>query len=382
MIKSARLRIHPPILSQGLRSTAFVSRPISIKLTELCDRVLNVGDLEDRGFEFRPIFPFVDLEILHYPKMEYAYFPSAGSISQNECYVRIFVMKYIGRWRIALCRTEKWRSFVLSSLSAIPCRPLLAETCLDSRNCLEIFDPFSRENPFTTVSTEVFTAFALGSRRNPNLWSQIEGRRQSRRAPRFRPRSGRGGTSTSTTSISPIRLLGRSVVPDSGVFRIRDDEAVSGPGAPDQRLLPGDPAIVDIRRSDRRTRDAAGGADHDQRLCNPQTCRQPRDCPRRSRSRRYRNITSNAASASATRSPCSRTIASMVVSGFDWPLPASPRPRERLSRSPSRRANGRAPHRCGRPSAGRPGLQPRRAPRGGVAGPRRIAASVRAASRR
>ena len=55
---------------------------------------------------------------------------------------------------------------------------------------------------------------------------------------------------------------------------------------------------------------------------------------------------------------------------------------ERLNRSPSRRASGRAPRRCGRPSAGRPGPQPRRAPKGGVAGPRRIAASVRAASRR
>ena len=65
------------------------------QLTDLFNDILNVGDLEDRGFEFRPIFPFVDLEILHYPRMEYALFPPAGFISQNECYVRVFVMKYI-----------------------------------------------------------------------------------------------------------------------------------------------------------------------------------------------------------------------------------------------------------------------------------------------
>ena len=44
-------------------------------LTRLCDEILNIGDPNDRGFEFRPVFPFVDLEVLHYPKMEYGLFP-------------------------------------------------------------------------------------------------------------------------------------------------------------------------------------------------------------------------------------------------------------------------------------------------------------------
>ena len=71
-------------------------------LTKLCNDLLNIGDLDDRGFTFRPMFPFVDLEVLHYPKMEYAVFPQFGTISQHECYIRVFVMKYlsIGGWLV------------------------------------------------------------------------------------------------------------------------------------------------------------------------------------------------------------------------------------------------------------------------------------------
>jgi hypothetical protein len=130
------------------------------KLTDLCNDILNVGDLEDRGFEFRPIFPFVDLEILHYPRMEYALFPPAGFISQNECYVRIFVMKYIAFGN----------TFVPDGEIAVFCPMLIVSNPLSAfagrdvlgfPKLLGSFDAFSPEKPFTIVSTDVFTSYEL-----------------------------------------------------------------------------------------------------------------------------------------------------------------------------------------------------------------------------
>jgi len=63
-------------------------------LSDLCKR-LNIGTPERRGFEYRPILPFVDLEILHYPWImsEDQKFNSGWS-TQQECYFRIFVGRY------------------------------------------------------------------------------------------------------------------------------------------------------------------------------------------------------------------------------------------------------------------------------------------------
>ena len=58
----------PPFQFPNVKINSFRLSVDLDKLTDLCDEILNVGDLEDRGFEFRPIFPFVDLEILHYPE--------------------------------------------------------------------------------------------------------------------------------------------------------------------------------------------------------------------------------------------------------------------------------------------------------------------------
>ena len=58
----------PPYTFPGVKINSFRLKADLDKLPKLCDDVLNVGDLGQRGFEFRPIFPFVDLEILHYPE--------------------------------------------------------------------------------------------------------------------------------------------------------------------------------------------------------------------------------------------------------------------------------------------------------------------------
>ena len=64
-------------------------------LTELCNARLNIGKGEKRGFEYRPILPFVDLEVLHYPRMVSAN-PrfNYGWLTQRECYFRLLVGRY------------------------------------------------------------------------------------------------------------------------------------------------------------------------------------------------------------------------------------------------------------------------------------------------
>ena len=64
-------------------------------LTELCNARLNIGTRDKRGFEYRPILPFVDLEVLHYPRMLSAN-PQFewGWLTQRECYFRLIVGRY------------------------------------------------------------------------------------------------------------------------------------------------------------------------------------------------------------------------------------------------------------------------------------------------
>ena len=243
-------------------------------LTALCDELLNVGDRGDRGFEFRPIFPFVDLEILHYPKMEYGLFPPAGFISQHECYVRIFVMKYIALGEHWFGPTAKFPSSAPCSLSSNRlvrfCRPGCDRI---SRNC---------------------SGASLRSRHQPVHHGQDGGisralrRARSRLKPSSRLRrpaeaqtpsdsplgNGLGGISMSSLWTRPpgrgevVRFLSRG-------FRMCDDETISGRDAPFQRLLPGDPPIIHLRRIHRRSRSAAADADHAQRLPKLPARRQP-----------------------------------------------------------------------------------------------------------
>jgi hypothetical protein len=64
-------------------------------LIEICNARLNIGTAEQRGFEYRPILPFVDLEVLHYPKMtsENPRF-NWGWTTQHECYFRLLVGRF------------------------------------------------------------------------------------------------------------------------------------------------------------------------------------------------------------------------------------------------------------------------------------------------
>ena len=124
-------------------------------LTALCDDLLNIGDPNDRGFEFRPVFPFVDLEVLSYPRMEYALFPPAGYVSQLECCVRFFVMKYIG------CHGWLWPNgeiavFCPSLIVSNPWSAFAGRDVLGYPKLLGDFTSFSPTDPSMTIKTEVF----------------------------------------------------------------------------------------------------------------------------------------------------------------------------------------------------------------------------------
>jgi hypothetical protein len=84
--------VFPDITIQSYRLPATLSN-----LQQLCDQLLNIGDLEDRGFEYVAVAGFVDMEIVTYPKMSFAESPysSWGFATQQEFYFRFFVWKFV-----------------------------------------------------------------------------------------------------------------------------------------------------------------------------------------------------------------------------------------------------------------------------------------------
>jgi Acetoacetate decarboxylase (ADC) len=84
--------IPPPYSFPGIRLTSFRLDADLIALQALCDRFLNIGNLSARGFEYRAIIPYVDMEILIYPRMETPFFKNY--MSQREIYFRFFVLKF------------------------------------------------------------------------------------------------------------------------------------------------------------------------------------------------------------------------------------------------------------------------------------------------
>jgi len=89
--------IPPPYEFPGIRMFSFRLPAKLSKLQKLCDDWLNIGTLFDRGFEYRAFLPFVDMELLTYPKMEFAEAPYSnwGFASQQELYFRFFVWRFV-----------------------------------------------------------------------------------------------------------------------------------------------------------------------------------------------------------------------------------------------------------------------------------------------
>ena len=88
--------IPPPSDFPGVTIMSFRLQAKAADLQKLCDKQLNIGTLEQRGFEYRVFLDFVDMEIVTYPRMEFAEAPYSkwGFASQQELYFRIYVWKF------------------------------------------------------------------------------------------------------------------------------------------------------------------------------------------------------------------------------------------------------------------------------------------------
>jgi hypothetical protein len=88
--------IPPPYDFPGVTIMSFRLPAKVAALQKLCDEQLNIGSLEQRGFEYRAFLDFVDMEIVTYPKMLFAEAPYSnwGFASQQELYFRIYVWKF------------------------------------------------------------------------------------------------------------------------------------------------------------------------------------------------------------------------------------------------------------------------------------------------
>jgi hypothetical protein len=89
--------IPPPYDFPGITIMSFRLPAMLDKLQALCDQFLNIGDPYDRGFEYRALLDFVDMEIVTYPKMLFGEPPydNWGFAKQHELYFRFFVWKFV-----------------------------------------------------------------------------------------------------------------------------------------------------------------------------------------------------------------------------------------------------------------------------------------------
>jgi hypothetical protein len=90
-------QVPPPYLFPGVTVRSFRLGADIFQLQAVCDKFLNIGSLLDRGFEYRAIAPFVDLEFLTYPRMLYGAAPYSnwGFSTQQELYFKFFVAKFV-----------------------------------------------------------------------------------------------------------------------------------------------------------------------------------------------------------------------------------------------------------------------------------------------
>lgn len=88
--------IPPPYKFPGITIMSFQLPATLANLQTLCDQLLNIGSLADRGFEYRAFTDFVDMEIVTYPKMLFDQppFSNMGYATQQELYFRFYVWKF------------------------------------------------------------------------------------------------------------------------------------------------------------------------------------------------------------------------------------------------------------------------------------------------
>ena len=98
--RDGEIQAPPPYSFPGVTIRSYRLLASWLKLRDLCDQQLNIGTLEERGFVYRPLplpVDFVDMEVLTYPRLvdDDPNSPFRGFITQQECYFRFIVVKYV-----------------------------------------------------------------------------------------------------------------------------------------------------------------------------------------------------------------------------------------------------------------------------------------------
>lgn len=89
-------QIPPPYDLSGITVRSFELAADMTALTSLCNKLLNIDSLDQRGFQYRPVLPYVALEVLTYERMisTVAPYSGMGFIQQNEIYFRMIVCRF------------------------------------------------------------------------------------------------------------------------------------------------------------------------------------------------------------------------------------------------------------------------------------------------
>ena len=97
IVRADNPEIPPPYDFPGITIMSFRLPATLANLQDLCDQLLNIGSPQQRGFEYRAVAGFVDMELVTYPTMVFAQAPynAWGFATQQELYFRFMVWKYV-----------------------------------------------------------------------------------------------------------------------------------------------------------------------------------------------------------------------------------------------------------------------------------------------
>ena len=180
-------QIPPPYWFPGVTIRSFRLTATLVALQALCDRLLNIGTLAQRGFEYLAFLPFVDLEVLTYPRMEseVPHHRLKGFTAQREAYFRLFVAKFeaIGLgWFPTEIAVFIPFIFVDNNWSVIAGREVVGYPKVQAK--IEIPPPkgfplfpmlFGKPRPYPmTMSTDVFATYGPNTRQISEKVVEIE----------------------------------------------------------------------------------------------------------------------------------------------------------------------------------------------------------------
>lgn len=96
IVRADNPEVPPPYDFPNMSIMSFRLPANVANLQNLCDELLNIGSLQRRGFEYRAVAGFVDMDIVTYPKMlfDHAPYNGWGFATQQELYFRFMIWKH------------------------------------------------------------------------------------------------------------------------------------------------------------------------------------------------------------------------------------------------------------------------------------------------